>query len=342
MKFFTNKIQVTAKPAAAPPMPAAQPLNAHNTPETNTFHDLEKPELKNFSMKPPTKVSQTGEGRHGAAFHYGEDGNRESVVKSDANSVIKEPLAYHIGEHLAPGLVPPTVIRNHTNRHSEAGEMVPHSVQQAVPGKLMAHVPGWDWRKLRSEHPDYSRMGIFDYIMGNTDRHEHNAIYDGPMDHPDYGNLEDIPFGHPMEGRIHAIDNGGAFNYKNDKGPRSQIKNNMSWSVTPIPEDFRNNILNADEAHLKGLFDRARAHPLHDYNPTNDYTHLGDDAPGHIQPGFMLGNFENGTATQAWQGFKQRLAKVKKHLANPEVETARDLSERLYPARLRDTLNQMR
>lgn len=334
MKFFTNKIQVKANPEQMslglpkPPKPATPTgptFNAHNSPESNIFHDLEGPELQNFSIKPPKKIQYTGDGIRGAAFHHGDTDKREGVAKGDANSVLTEPLAYHIGEHLAPGLVPPTVIRNHKNINTPSAELTPHSVQKAVEGRPMADLRVYDWQKLRNEHPDYSRMSVFDYLMGNNDRHEFNQLYEGPTDDPEYGQLSDIPFRHPLPGRIHAIDNGGAFNYDDDEnGQHSQIKNNMSWSVAPIPEDMRKRILNADEGKLKDYFDRVRAHPLHDQNPAIPLMRRTDT------PGFMMGNFEPGTADAAWKGFHKRLGEVRKHLADPTVRSARDLGERLY------------
>jgi hypothetical protein len=280
--------------------PPSNPVfNQHNVQSDNIFHDLEGPDLHNFGIRAPAQDyrigGSQGGGIRGARFHKDDKGKLIGVVKGDANSFLKEPLVHHIGEHIQPGLIPKTVIRNYENPFNS--QMTPHSLQEFKPGKpkdILSHSQEIDLGK----HPKYANLRAFDWLVGNNDRHGSNVLYD---EEPESGN--------PMD-QVHGIDNGGAFDY----GTENMAHRHMRFNETPFSPDFREGILNADENYLSSLFDRVKAHPAH---KTVDGVDIGEDYmnPGN---GFLAGNWMKTTPSKAKNAFLNRLGILKEAMSETD------------------------
>jgi len=307
--------QVSPSPNVSQPPALPGPVhNQHNNPRINPFYDLEEPSTHQYGVTPPSSTKPTGNGMLGSKFHRDSNGTAYGVAKHDANSALTEPLVHQIDKHLGFNVVPETVTRGyqlepHSQWDEHAGApdrpIYPHSVQRTVPGSTIYDSQGLN----KYRHNDYGKIAWLDYLTGNHDRHDSNAMYDDEED------------------KIHAIDNGGAFDYR-DEGDRERIGRNLSFLRGDIPDDFRNGILNANDNHLKNLFQRADASPYSITNPDYipyDKKYKDDSWVGHPQNGFLAGNFAPGSPMEAHKHFSNRLNRLRDVMKYSQPLTWEDL-----------------
>jgi len=231
-------------------------------------------------------------------------GNKNYIAKHDPDSIRKEALAHEIGKEFGMP-VPKTGIK--LLPHHETGEMAPHSIQEMVPG-----VTGGEYRRQMRDyddfgdviphlqsHPGMAKTVLGDYVLGNTDRHSENYMYD------------------PRKNEVHAIDNGYAFSSSDDlhgitRSNLSQMDQDME-----IPEDFRQGILNADpDKHA----DLIRQHHANAHRGLTGQ----EQQPHDIE-------YVNHSKVEP---YLSRFNKMKTQMANPKVRTMGDLYKRLYGRRI--------
>lgn len=139
----------------------------------------------------------------------------------------REIAAYVLDRHLGFDLVPPTVAR-------ASPDLGPASLQASADGPRRDPV---DYG-----HTDRQRMGVFDFIAGNTDRHGGNYLSQA-------------------NGRPAAIDNGDCFP-EGTQDPRRSVFFEYALGETLAPE-VRNDLASVDRAQLStdlrrcGLSDEA-------------------------------------------------------------------------------------
>lgn len=123
---------------------------------------------------------------------------RDDITNTDATLAEREVLAYRVDQELGLGLVPKTVYGEYEGRTGSAQQFVPNA---------QAGLEGADTLEA-------AKMGVFDAIIGNQDRHSHNALIDA-------------------NGRLIAIDHGFAFGRTS---PGGYIR---SWALESMgPDDL--------------------------------------------------------------------------------------------------------
>lgn len=122
----------------------------------------------------------------------------------------REAAAHSIAKIIGiPHLVPLTVERRQGNTVG--------SVQQWVPDAKVAADFDDDDPRIYDGEDDHKLATAFDYLIGNTDRHDGNWMID-------------------KDGKLHLIDNGLAFPYNNHDKFRSYLFNTAARTSLKVPE----------------------------------------------------------------------------------------------------------
>ena len=219
---------------------------AISTPAVNPSHLHESPSEAAFGVANVVSVVKMllpSEDDAGMTQPYGVvfDDGRNAVAKFDHASATFEALAYRLG--LLIGLdMPLTVVRRIPGRPQAC------SVQIVVQGQPAAYLSETMERRAHG-HPEYHAMAIFDWLVGNTDRHQYNYLYDAEADRIrviDNGQMatffERRPVYQMRDGLVFAADELGNVDFNLREAPPS----------SRIPADFRNAILGAQiDAHAQ-------------------------------------------------------------------------------------------
>jgi hypothetical protein len=275
---------------------------------------LEGPEESGFAQNYLNSKKPIPTGASDPYLHKFQEGN--VIAKEDPASVALEPLAYHLGKRLGVS-VPRTSVRNLPN---PVGVLKPHSVQEhvvGIPDKLVANQDFIDVRR----HPSTQSMYLFDWLTGNSDRHDENAIYNDKTK------------------TMHAIDNGALFDYgyggygkTNEQGHLVDanvlglINANLTSKLdqsTPISEDFRKKILAADPNEHKSLIATVLNHPIWDQTIKH---RKQEGAWASWYPGMKKEQINQAIINQ----YLRRLHTLKSHFSDPNVKTMFDLNSRLF------------
>jgi hypothetical protein len=274
-----------------------KPVKAPDITDNSVSKDMD-----DFGVGTIGEGEEVGQGINGARKI--KIGKKNYIAKNDPDSIRKEALAHEIGKEFGMP-VPKTGIK--LLPHHETGEMLPHSIQEMVPG-----VTGGEYRRQMRDyggygnvipnlqsHPGMAKTALGDYVLGNTDRHSQNYMYD------------------PRKNEVHAIDNGYAFT--SDDHPDGIIKSNLSEMKhdMEIPEDFRQGILNADpDKHA----DLIRQHHANAHRGLTGQ----EQEPHHIE-------HVNHSRVEP---YLSRLNKMKTHMSNPKIKTMGDIYNALYGRRI--------
>lgn len=286
--------------------------------------DLESPEDAQFATAPISKSTAIFNGISKPLGHEFANG-QHGISKSDAISRTFEPLAYHLGKQFHVS-VPPTVLRKNQDEPTIAhGLPTQYSVQQRVAGLPFEEINNKEDRAAVHAHPDFHKMALFDWMMANRDRHGGNFLYD------------------KARNQVHAIDNGMAGDYRprasnfqqtmpNGDIVNSHIEQDMDHNLKRsalsggnIPEDFRKAVTTADPAEHAALWARYMNHPTFDKMVSERQDAM---FPGHkLYPGVDKETIRQDMPRQ----YLARLATLKRHFADPNIRTMKDVYKKLYP-----------
>jgi hypothetical protein len=320
----------------------------------NPMHGLESPDEAKFATQLPRHQFPISTGVTAPMNHeYGD--LEHGIAKGDEASHVFEPLAYHLGKSLGVPVpktvlrqfpaVPQTQIDNYTGKPKKRWQVDPNnpaaklrtfSVQQRVPGEPTDELSPRQ-KEAMMNHPDFHKMALFDWLTGNGDRHGGNTIWEHHKD------------GRPN--RVHAIDNGHSFGYHDAEAnwkqspeghvtmPTNYYKHkdvgyNTDANMTeaglhhPVPQDFRQSILDADPEAHREIMSRFFNHP--NFAKAVNQQRKAIKAEG--RPGnSYYGNMALDEIKQYMTNhYLQRLNTLKSHMANPEVRTMGDLHRRLF------------
>jgi hypothetical protein len=291
----------------------------------NAAKPFEGPEESSFATAPPVNQTKISDGQTEPIYHTFADGTK-GIAKHDGGSHTMEPMAYHLGKKLGVN-IPTTVLRQYPDN---TGKVHNFSIQKRVLGRPLTDLNTNEQRAEAMSHPDFHKQSIFDYLVGNDDRHHGNTMYESPKN------------GQPA--KIHTIDNGAAFEYHRigptwKQTPEGHITLPADYSNTeanfkdgglhhPIPEDFRQAVLAANPAEHSGIIHQFVNHPnfpkavkdtrrliAGDGGPTNAY--YNRMAPEDIKE-YIKNHYE------------KRLNTLKAHFSDPNVKTMGDLHSRLF------------
>jgi len=295
-------------------MPAAS-----STPATNPLYDIENSLEASFAVTNVVSITKmllpSGDDAgmtqpHGIVFADG----RHAVAKFDHASATFEALAYRVG--LMLGLdMPLTVVRRIPGRSGAA------SIQIAVQGQPAAHLS--EALELKAlTHPEYHEMAIFDWLIGNTDRHQWNYLYDAESD------------------RIRLIDNGQMGTYFEQR-PVYQMRDGLVFAADDqgntdfnlrearcdalIPARLRNAVLSAQlEQHVR-LLRSGLSH-------SNFAKGVADRRKRRVDPNFYIafGDDYLAIADHIVKHYGERLDTLKQLFALSRIRTISDLHAALY------------
>jgi hypothetical protein len=201
-----------------------------------------------------------------AIFKPASGENETSKRQTELNSFYsREHAAYLISEHFGFDLVPPTVVREINNQIGSLQWFLPPENYAVVNEDSLSSV---DWDRI-VQSPDFLKLGLFDAIAINIDRHDNNYMVEGEKK-PDGFALDHNAENHA---RLAAIDNGlildTPFYYKfHAQGPMLNFTYNNKTEmpkVTPLPDNL-----------LKSLVDGYR------HKDELDFASLPDIDPSEI------------------------------------------------------------
>jgi len=292
---------------------------ASSSPAINPLHDRESATEASFAVAGVVSVTKlllpSGDDAgmtqpHGVVF----DDGRHAVAKFDHASATFEVLAYRIGRLLDLAM-PLTVTRRIPGRQSAA------SVQIAVQGQPAAHLSEAHQRRALA-HPEYHAMTIFDWLIGNTDRHQWNYLYDAESD------------------RIRLIDNGQMGTYFETR-PVYQMRDGLVFAAdaqgntdfnlreavpgAPIPSAFRRAILAASPEEHAHILRLGLTHP-------NFAKALADRRKRRVDPNWYAAFSDDcaGIADHLVTHYGERLATLQRLFSRSPIATMSDLHAALY------------
>ena len=200
------------------------------SPKFNPMHGFEEPHESSFATSEPHLEEIDSQSMMNPYLgHF--NNNQKGIVKMDPMSATFEPLAYHLGKKLGVN-IPKTVTRQVTmpNDDNPIGNQyegvipVTSSVQEKVRGLPYSNLSRQE-QSVVLNHPDYHKMSMYDWLIGQPDRHGDNHLYD------------------KENNRVHAIDNGYAFDYNSNLGEHQKDKDtgdiHSSHPQTPLYHIFR-------------------------------------------------------------------------------------------------------
>lgn len=240
------------------------------------------------------KWAQFGNGSHG-------------VMKDEARAMHLEPLMYQVGKRLDVN-VPTTVTRNFGGKT--------YSVQRAVDGQMPYHFG--NVTHLVRDNPDFHKMALFDWLTGNTDRHDENYL------------IHDKDQG---QHNIHAIDHNFGFKYFKDNeegqldplfnahdlhGIQSQhrhINNNLRRinPAAPIPANFKEKLNSTSNGDFAQVLKSYLSHP---------------NAQGYLDKVYTSVPHDQ-VRRELQNHFLTRLTQLRNHLNDPSVQSFGDLTPRI-------------
>jgi hypothetical protein len=293
------------------------------SPKFNPIHGLEVPEESSLGATLPIDQHEISSGTRLPVGHTYADG-QHGITKTHPLGITTEPMAYHLGKSLGVN-IPTTVLRQFPSEE-HGGALITHSVQKRVGGMPLKDLS--DAQKTKAmAHPDFHKESIFKWLAGDEDGHDENHLYDDSGEKP----------------TVHGIDNGEAFVYhgyhpkwkQNARGHITMPADN-TWtdsnirqaSPYPVPEDFRQKVLEADPQEHRALMDKFLSHPNWARSVAGERRELKRN---NLNPNAF---YEQMPAPEIAEYIKnqyqKRLETLKAHMADPAVKTMGDLHSRLF------------